>query len=87
MINGLPIGVVRGSLRAMSTIADVDKFLDFLVEVSLSKRQVEMGGLIGIRVREIILMSPRHVYTITVKLFSRNPCIHFWLWHNVTRVV
>lgn len=33
IVNGKPTGVVRVSLGAMSTIADVDTFLDFLVHV------------------------------------------------------
>ncbi|PMD51962.1 putative molybdenum cofactor sulfurase [Hyaloscypha bicolor E] len=36
LVNGKPTGVVRASLGAMSTIADVDTFLDFLADVSLS---------------------------------------------------
>lgn len=33
LVNGKPTGVVRASLGAMSTIADVDTFLDFLADV------------------------------------------------------
>jgi molybdenum cofactor sulfurtransferase len=45
LVNGKPTGVVRASLGAMSTIADVDTFLDFLAEVFVEQPRevVECG--------------------------------------------
>jgi molybdenum cofactor sulfurtransferase len=37
LVNGKPTGVVRASLGAMSTIADVDTFLDFLADVFIEQ--------------------------------------------------
>ena len=42
IINGKPIGVVRASLGAMSTIADVDTFLMFMIDTFVEQVETEV---------------------------------------------
>ena len=52
LVSGKPTGVVRASLGAMSTIADVDTFLDFLADIFVEQTRILEQRMVVEQTRE-----------------------------------